>query len=47
MARMEKSGPIDQTEHKKKVEQEALKIATGPKPRRKRKKNITPRLQPL
>ena len=37
LARMEKSGPVDQTEHKRKVEQEALKIATGPKPRRKRK----------
>ncbi len=34
---MEKAGPIDQTEQKRKVEREALDIATGPKPRRKRK----------
>ena len=36
-ARMKKSGPIDDSEQKRKVEREALEIATGPKPRRKRK----------
>ena len=36
-ARMKKSGPIDDSEQKRKVEREALEIATGPKPRSKRK----------
>lgn len=36
-SRMKKSGPIDDSEQKRKVEREALEIATGPKPRRKRK----------